>query len=94
MSLLLQRGPRPLLSSGVTFVRGLRGLPSDSYRAERVTTNSDGSVIVCWHPEPKFPYQMTRPMPRAQDRGTDSKYGLMAIPIVSLLHGRSYVKYL
>merc|ERR1712020_577673 len=41
--------------------RGLRRVP---YREERVVTNEDGSVIVCWHPEPKFPYELTQPIPR------------------------------
>ena len=41
--------------------RGLRRVP---YREERVVTNEDGSVIVCWHPEPKFPYEFTQPIPR------------------------------
>lgn len=36
------------------------------FRDEKVVTTSDGSVIVCWHPEPKFPYEMTRPVPRTQ----------------------------
>merc|ERR1712088_833423 len=41
--------------------RGLRKAP---YREERIVTNEDGSVIVCWHPEPKFPYEFTQPIPR------------------------------
>ena len=32
---------------------------------ERIVTTSDGAVIVCWHPEKKFPYEFTRPVPRA-----------------------------
>jgi hypothetical protein len=54
----------------------LRGLRTANYRDERVTTNSDGSVIVCWHPEPKFPYEMSRPIPRDRAVGaelTDTK---------------------
>ena len=32
---------------------------------DRIVTTSDGAVIVCWHPEKKFPYEFTRPVPRA-----------------------------
>jgi hypothetical protein len=52
--------PGPLLSQSV---RGLRG-QAGAYRQERVVLNEDGSVIVCWHPEPKFPFELTRPVPR------------------------------
>ena len=41
-----------------------RGLRKAAYREERIVTNQDGSVIVCWHPEPKFPYELTQPIPR------------------------------
>merc|ERR1712083_386804 len=41
--------------------RGLRKAP---YREERIVANEDGSVIVFWHPEPKFPYEYTQPIPR------------------------------
>ncbi len=51
-----------------------RGVRTPGYREERVATNSDGSVIVCWHPEPKFPYELTRPVPRGKGQiQTDSK---------------------
>ena len=32
---------------------------------ERIVATSDGAVLVCWHPEKKFPYEFTRPVPRA-----------------------------
>ena len=41
-----------------------RGLRNQPYREERIVTNEDGSIIVCWHPEPKFPYEFTQPIPR------------------------------
>ena len=55
--------------------RGLRAPPPSSpYRQERVATNSDGSVVVCWHPEPKFPYELSRPVPRGKGQPqTESK---------------------
>lgn len=40
--------------------RGLR----TTYREEKIVANEDGSVIVAWHPEPKFPYELTQPIPR------------------------------
>ena len=42
--------------------RGLRS--GTSYRDEKVVTNEDGSIVVCWHPEPKFPYELTQAVPR------------------------------
>ena len=52
--------PCSLLSQSV---RGLNG-QSGAYRQERIVLNEDGSVIICWHPEPKFPFELTRPVPR------------------------------
>ncbi|PSN38916.1 hypothetical protein C0J52_11863 [Blattella germanica] len=34
---------------------------------ERITMTSDGSTIVCWHPEPHFPYECSRPLPDIQE---------------------------
>jgi len=31
----------------------------------------DGAVIACWHPPPKFPYEMTRELP-VQEMATSS----------------------
>ena len=54
---ILQSAPK---LSFVQFSRGLR----TPYREEKVVLNEDGSIIVCWHPEPKFPYELTQPIPR------------------------------
>lgn len=51
---------------------GLRS-QAGQYRQERIVTNKDGSVIVAWHPQPKFPYEMTRPVPRENLKTSDSK---------------------
>nr|XP_034305182.1 39S ribosomal protein L42, mitochondrial isoform X4 [Crassostrea gigas] len=29
-----------------------------------VTLSRDESMVICWHPEPKFPYECSKPMPR------------------------------
>ena len=42
------------------------------YREERVVLTSDGAVICCWHPQPKFPYELSRPIPRSEMTGTPS----------------------
>jgi len=34
------------------------------YREERVVLSDDGAIIACWHPQPKFPYELSRPIPR------------------------------
>eukprot|EP00092_Neocalanus_flemingeri_P024952 GFUD01027062.1.p1 GENE.GFUD01027062.1~~GFUD01027062.1.p1 ORF type:complete len:135 (-),score=23.81 GFUD01027062.1:67-471(-) len=42
------------------------------YRDERVVVTSDGTVICCWHPQPKFPYELSKPIPRSEMSGTPS----------------------
>ena len=44
----------------------------ESYREERVVVTKDGAVICCWHPQPKFPYEYSRPIPRADIAETSS----------------------
>ena len=58
--------------------RNLRTKPTIGYRDEKVVFNEDGSMIVCWHPEPKFPYEHTRPLP-TQSVETDSKLKVQAV---------------
>ena len=45
---------------------------------EKVVFNEDGSIIVCWHPEPKFPYEYSRPLPEKKLE-TDSKLKVQAV---------------
>ncbi|TRY74471.1 hypothetical protein TCAL_12586 [Tigriopus californicus] len=90
--MLLYRTGR-LWSLGVPSVRGLRGVPANTYRQERVTSNSDGSVLVCWHPEPRFPYALTRPMPRAQAPGTHSKLKIQSVEDMQELYHHKPARY-
>ncbi|XP_041347510.1 39S ribosomal protein L42, mitochondrial-like [Gigantopelta aegis] len=39
---------------------------ASSYRVPQVGLSPDGSTVVCWHPEPDFPYEHTQPLPRNQ----------------------------
>ncbi|KAG0702589.1 39S ribosomal protein L42, mitochondrial [Chionoecetes opilio] len=34
-------------------------------REEAVVMTDDGKTIVCWHPQPDIPYEMTAPLPAA-----------------------------
>merc|ERR1719391_1591815 len=36
-------------------------------RPPQVCQNSERSMIVCWHPEPDFPYEHTQPLPRDKE---------------------------
>jgi large subunit ribosomal protein L42 len=45
----------------------LRQASSSHKLGEQITVTDDGSVIVCWHPEPHFPYECSRPLPEDQD---------------------------
>merc|ERR1740128_164609 len=40
--------------------------PSKPYREERVVMTNDGTVIACWHPQPKFPYELSQPISRSE----------------------------
>lgn len=60
------------------LTRNLRSKPTVGYRDEKVVFNEDGSMVVCWHPEPKFPYEYTRPLP-TQSVETDSKLKVQAV---------------
>ena len=66
---------RTLLSLSV---RGLRNRVTPGYRDEKVVANEDGSIIICWHPEPKFPYEYSRPLP-VKTVETDSKLKVQAV---------------
>ncbi|KAK7499911.1 hypothetical protein BaRGS_00008759, partial [Batillaria attramentaria] len=39
----------------------------DSNRQPRLALAPDRSSIICWHPEPEFPYECTQPMPRQEE---------------------------
>ena len=58
---------RGLTSSAVLGVRR----PSPAYREESIAVTEDGAVLACWHPPPKFPYEMTRGLP-VQERAASS----------------------
>ncbi|XP_071541634.1 large ribosomal subunit protein mL42 [Panulirus ornatus] len=32
-------------------------------REEAVVVTDDGKTVVCWHPEPEIPYELTKPLP-------------------------------
>ena len=66
---LLARAPWSVSSHTAVIptmvTRGMRR--STGHREERIVTNEDGSIIAAWHPEPKFPYRFTKPVPRQHD---------------------------
>merc|ERR1711860_303176 len=62
--------PRPILRPLSTTAARLSSEnqgEKKAYRENVVTTNSDGSILICWHPEPKFPYEMTSSVPRFRE---------------------------
>ncbi|XP_062606425.1 large ribosomal subunit protein mL42-like [Saccostrea cucullata] len=52
------------------------------------TLSADESMIICWHPEPKFPYECSKPMPRDTEDMTqgDSPLKLQYIKGYKLRH--------
>ena len=63
MFLLRSIFQRTILVPQMSAYSGVRN--STPYREEKIVTNEDGSIIICWHPEPKFPYEFTQPVPRS-----------------------------
>ena len=62
----------PAVSRGLTSTAVLgQRRPSPAYREERIAVTEDGAVLACWHPPPKFPYEMTRGLP-VQERAASS----------------------
>ena len=47
-----------------------------NYRTDRVVTTPDGSIVVAWHPEPKFPYELSSPMPRKSSLEMSDSVGM------------------
>ena len=45
----------------------LRQKSTKPTRDEQITLTDDGSTFVCWHPEPQFPYECSRPLPDTQE---------------------------
>ena len=74
LALAKLRLPTAGLQRAVTFTQTrLSSSSGDSgYREEKIVLTEDGSIIACWHPQPKFPYEMSRPIPRQEDMGTSS----------------------
>ena len=74
LALTKLRLPSAGLQRALTFTQtrlsSSSGDPGD--REERIVLTEDGTIIACWHPQPKFPYEMSRPMPRQENVGTSS----------------------
>jgi len=64
-SALVNNTEKLLVSSGQRQISTANG------REEAVVVTDDGSTIVCWHPEPKIPYHLTKPLPDVVEE-TDS----------------------
>ena len=74
LGLLLPSCPavsRGLSSSAVLGLRRPGSPSSPAYREESIAVTEDGAVLACWHPPPKFPYEMTRGLP-VQERAASS----------------------
>ena len=61
---------RPLSMSSTSPASSSPSTPP--YREEKIVVTEDGCVIACWHPPPKFPYEMSRPIPRNENTGSKS----------------------
>ena len=74
MSLALSKLPSSVISRPVSMFSSVLSRSSSSssessYREEKIAVTDDGTIIACWHPPPKFPYSMTRPIPRSDKDG-------------------------
>lgn len=60
-------GIRKGLTYGGKVFPSLRQWSSSRNLGEKITVTDDGSTIICWHPEPCFPYDCSRPLPEEQE---------------------------
>lgn len=53
----------------ITKAAGMNILRQASTKStgEQITLTADGSTFVCWHPEPQFPYEYSRPLPETSE---------------------------
>ncbi|XP_042881282.1 39S ribosomal protein L42, mitochondrial-like [Penaeus japonicus] len=58
---LLSNAEKLLISSSQ------RQMSNSTGREEAVVVTDDGNTIVCWHPEPKVPYHLTKPLPETAE---------------------------
>ena len=73
LALTKLRLPSTGLQKAVTFTQSrLSSSSNDPYREEKIVLTEDGTIIACWHPPPKFPYEMSRPIQRQENLGTSS----------------------
>jgi len=52
----------------------------------KVVLSRDGNAILCWHPEPEFPYEYSRPMPR---NDTEMQQGDSALKVQYIVEERT-----
>nr|ALS04959.1 mitochondrial 28S ribosomal protein L42 [Pseudodiaptomus poplesia] len=60
---VLIRGPSwgRLLATSANHMSQSKSPP---FREEGITTSKGGDIICCWHPEPKYPYELSKPISR------------------------------
>jgi len=51
-----------------------------------VVLSPDGNTVLCWHPEPEFPYEYSRPMPRNE---TEMQQGDSALKVQYVMDERA-----
>merc|ERR1711915_280392 len=64
-----------LISTSVTF----NSEKSNNYRDEGICLNTTEDIICCWHPPPKFPYELSQPISRSSNLVTDSKLNVQHV---------------
>jgi len=69
-----------------------RNIPKEeSIEADQVVLSKNGEVVVCWHPETPFPYEMTKPIP-ASALPTDSALKVQALNPVREIFRKKHQK--
>ncbi|KAK3103685.1 hypothetical protein FSP39_021010 [Pinctada imbricata] len=63
------------------------GTENEPNRTPMVAMTPDDSTIVCWHPEPTFPYEYTKPLPTRKDKDLG-----MGDSVLKVEHHRDYME--
>ncbi|XP_074600764.1 mitochondrial ribosomal protein L42 [Brevipalpus obovatus] len=68
-------GGRGLFRLPVVYSDGLRRAASSTFNSSpvQISFTDDGQTIVCYHPEPSFPYEHSKPLPKVESKFVENE---------------------
>ncbi|XP_037070911.1 39S ribosomal protein L42, mitochondrial-like [Pollicipes pollicipes] len=58
-------------ASRYILMQGISSSTNSGAGEHKVVVSNNGSTIVCWHPEPAFPYECSKPLPAPETSAAD-----------------------